>query len=187
MKHIIIILGFVFLSAQSIKKSTPTILEKAVFKQLNLYRKQHGLKPIAYDSVITTVARYHGRYLGLATSLGHNCHNDKEPHDEQFNVPNFNELNFVNRAAMAPERNIYSEISIQTDPMFENQSVQEFAIQSIEAFASSPPHNEAMLVEDVNGVKFYMGVSVVEHPKQKTDTHPYYSVNIDFGYQEIKK
>jgi uncharacterized protein YkwD len=187
MKHIIIILGFVFLSAQGIKKSTPTILEKAVFKQLNLYRKQHGLKPLVYDSTVTTVARYHARYLGIASNLGHHCHYDKGPHDEQFDVPNFTEMNFDKRTAMAPEKNIYGEIQIQNMSLLKNQTPEEFAVRTISCFASSPPHNEAMLEPGFEDVIFYMGVAVVQHPKTDNDEDTFYAVNIDFSYHQIEK
>lgn len=184
MKHMLIIITFAFLSGLPIQKSNPTSLEKAVFNQLNIYRKEHGLKALAYDSVVTTVARYHSTYLSLAAHANHICHYDKEPHDEQFDLPNFKELSFNHRAEMAPEKGIFQEIQIQTNPLYSKQTTEDFAKQTIALFASSPPHNEAMLTEDDNRIIMYVGVGVTKHPSNG-NTENHYAVNIDFGYKQI--
>ena len=94
------------------KSNAQSALETEFIKQLNVYRKQHKLGPVKYDSQVSQVARYHAKYLVQCSNLIHVVHYDKLPHDEQFDIKDHIELTFGQRIEMLPNKNIWSEIQI---------------------------------------------------------------------------
>jgi len=188
MKYVLLLTLFYALEVKSQTASNRKIaeIESNIFVQLNEYRNKHGLHSVTADTTISRIARLHARYLAIASEKGHNAHHDKLPHDEQFDIPNYHELNFEQRSILASHKNISCEISIQRDPMLPNQSIKEFAIQTIKAFDSSPSHKEVMLMNDVKGIIDLVGIAVVKHDT-KNELYEHFAVNIDFGYYQIEK
>ena len=161
-------------------------IEAAILNQLNEYRNKHGLRPFVADTTISKIARLHARYLAIVSEMGHSTHYDNLPHDEQFDVPNYQELNFDERMRLAPNKNISLEISIQSQPIINGQTLKEFALQTIKLFDSSSSHKELMLINDTKGIVHLAGVGVVKH-ETKNDGYEFYAVNIDFGYYQVDK
>jgi uncharacterized protein YkwD len=162
------------------KSNAQSALETEFVKQLNIYRKKHGLGAVIYDAEISKVALYHANYLAKCVLLKHVVHYDKLPHDEQFDIKNHTELNFEQRAAMAPDKNIWGEIQISANYSKNTESISEVAKGIIVSFNGSPKHKEIMLCEDLSrGLINAVGVSIVKF--QSTFDSNEYSVNIDFG------
>jgi hypothetical protein len=157
-----------------------TPLEKEVLNQLNIYRKQHGLNPVQIDTTISRIARYHTEYLVQCHKVRHVVHYDKLPHDEQFDIKGFIERDFGQRVAMAPEKNIWSEIQMQAMCAKSGVSNAVIAKGIIEAFDSSPNHKEIMLCEDVARLVNVVGISVIQTEKNDNG-YDEYVVNINFG------
>ena len=157
-----------------------SLIEAEFVKQLNTYRKQHGLGPVKYDSEISNVALYHAKYLAKCTKVNHSAHTDKSPHDEQFDVSDHKELNFDQRISMLPNKNIWGEIQIQGNLTSKNTSIAEIVRIAIKTFDSSPKHKAIMLCEDLNEASNIIGVSIV---KKEIAYEEYvdYAINIDFG------
>ena len=155
-------------------------LEKEVLNQLNVYRKQHGLNPVKLDTTISRIAQYHANYLLECSKVDHVVHYDKLPHDEQFDIKGFVEKNFDQRVAMAPDKNIWGEIQMQSNSSKIGSSYVKIARDIIIAFNSSPKHKEIMLESDNPKFPNIVGISVIK----KVSTIPGYDeyvVNIDFG------
>lgn len=157
-----------------------TSLEKEVLNQLNIYRKQHGLNQIQIDTTISRIARYHAEYLVQCHKAKHVVHYDKLPHDEQFDIKGFVEKDFDQRVAMAPEKNIWGEIQMQSIPSKVGVSNEEIAKSIIKSFDSSPKHKEIMLCEDVARIINVIGISVIQTGKNDNG-YDEYVVNINFG------
>ena len=126
------------------KSNAQSALETEFIKQLNVYRKQHKLGPVKYDSQVSQVARYHAKYLVQCSNLNHVVHYDKLPHDEQFDIKDHIELSFGQRIEMLPKKNIWSEIQIAYYPIKNIATITEIANRMITAFDSSPKHKEIM-------------------------------------------
>ena len=126
------------------KSNAQSALETEFIKQLNVYRKQHKLGPVKYDSQVSQVARYHAKYLVQCSNLNHVVHYDKLPHDEQFDIKDHIELTFEQRSQMLPNINIWSEIQIAYYPIKNIATITEIANRMITAFDSSPKHKEIM-------------------------------------------
>ena len=164
------------------KFNAQSALETEFVKQLNIYRKKHGLGPVIYDAEISKVALYHANYLAKCVLLKHVVHQDKSPHDEQFDIKNHTELNFEQRAAMAPDKYIWGEIQIAAHYRKNTESISKVAKSIILSFDGSPKHKEIMLSPDASSSsKDIVGVSIVKY--QSTFDSDEYSVNIDFGVQ----
>lgn len=183
MKSVILLTVIFFLNLGFIHAQSP--LELEVVKQLNIYRKKHRLGSVVYDAEISKVALYHANYIKQCASLGHFVHMDKMPHDEQFDLKDFKELNFEQRAEMFPDKNIYGEITIPLMDARKNESIESIAKNIILSFDGSPKHKEIMLSEDASP-KFIdlVGVSVIKSVKDKDSKLEEYIVNIDFGVKE---
>ena len=110
MKSIILLTVISFLNLGFIHAQSP--LELEVVKQLNINRKKHGIKPVVYDVEISKVALYHTNYIKECHKVGHSVNKDKLPHDEQYDIKNYKELNFEQRVSMAPDKSIWGEIMI---------------------------------------------------------------------------
>lgn len=163
------------------KSNAQSALETEFIKQLNVYRKQHKLGPVKYDSQVSQVARYHAKYLVQCSNLIHVVHYDKLPHDEQFDIKDHIELTFGQRIEMLPNKNIWSEIQIEYYPIKNIATITEIANRMITAFDSSPKHKEIMLCEDLSSeFTNIVGVAIVKSAK-KLDNDYVYSVNVDFG------
>lgn len=180
MKKLFLLVLFLFSVISSYSQSA---LELEFVKQLNIYRKKHGLGPVKYDSGVSGVALYHSKYIKMCSSLGHFVHLDKLPHDEQFDLKDFKELNFEQRADMLPDKNIYAEITIPAMDARKNESIESIAKNIIASFDSSPKHKEIMLAEDAPA-KFIdiVGVSIIRSVKDMGPDREEYIVNIDFGF-----
>jgi len=152
-------------------------LEKEVSNQLNIYRKQHGLNPANLDTTISKIARYHANYVLECSKVNHSVNYDKLPHDEQFDIKGFVEKNFEQRAAMAPDKNIWGEIMIACMWIKSGSSNIEIAKSIIKSFDGSPKHKEIMLASDTPKFPNIVGISVIK----KVSTIDEYVVNIDFG------
>jgi hypothetical protein len=178
MKSLIAIL--VLISASIGNLYSQTVLEKEVLHQLNIYRKQHGLNPVKIDSTVSSIALYHVNYLLECSKVNHSVHNDKLPHDEQFDIKGFTEKNFDQRAAMAPDKNIWGEISIPFMPVKSGLSLIEIAKSIIRSFDGSPKHKEIMLTGDNPKFPDIVGISVIKRVSN-IPSYDEYAVNIDFG------
>lgn len=179
MKKIKVLVCSLFLSIFSIYSQSP--LETEYFNQLNIYRKQHGLGPLKYDTEVSGVARYHAKYLIQCSNLNHVIHLDELPHDEQFDLKDHRELNFEQRAAMVPRKNIWGEIQIAFFIKNKNATISDIAKGFIDSFDKSPKHKEIMLCEDVSSeFTNIVGVAIVKSEKKIGD-NDVYSINVDFG------
>ena len=178
MKKIISLIALLFLiTGISYSQSS---LEAEFIKQLNAYRKQNGLNPVKYDADVSKVALYHTNYLVACSKANHVVHNDKLPHDEQFDIKDYKEMNFDLRAAMYPDKNIWGEIQIQSSPSKQGSSISEIVKGMINTFDASPKHKEIMLCEDLPKFTNIVGVSIVK--KSSTISgYDEYSINADFG------
>lgn len=179
MKTLLFISCILFISLE--QTYAQSALETEFIKQLNVYRKQHKLGPVKYDSQVSQVARYHAKYLVQCSNLNHVVHYDKLPHDEQFDIKDHIELSFGRRIEMLPNKNIWSEIQIAYYPIKNIATITEIANRMITAFDSSPKHKEIMLCEDLSSeFTNIVGVAIVKSAK-KLDNDYVYSVNVDFG------
>jgi uncharacterized protein YkwD len=158
-------------------------LETEFVKQLNIYRKKHGLGPVKYDSGVSNVALYHSNYINECKKVGHVVNSDKLPHDEEFDINNYKELNFEQRADMLPNKNIWGEITIPANSAKKSESIESIAKNIIASFDSSPHHKEIMLEEDAPA-KFIdiVGVSIIKSSKDLGQNYDEYIVNVDFGF-----
>ena len=147
---------------------------------MNIYRKQHGLKPVQIDTTISRIALYHSKYMVECSKVNHVVHLDKLPHDEQFDIKGFIEKNFDQRAAMEPNKNIWGEISIPSMAVKSELSNIEIAKSIIKSFDGSPKHKAIMLESDNPKFPNIVGISVI---KKVSNIPGYdeYVVNIDFG------
>jgi len=178
MKKIITLVALFFLITGISYSQSP--LEKEVSNQLNIYRKQHGLNPAKLDTAISKIAQYHANYILECSKVNHLVHLDKLPHDEQFDIKEFVEKNFDQRSAMAPDKNIWGEISIPSMAVKSELSNIEIAKSIIKSFDGSPKHKAIMLESDNPKSPNIVGISVIK----KVSTIPGYDeyvVNIDFG------
>ena len=180
-KNIKVLVCLIFLTQFNVYSQS--VLELEFVKQLNIYRKNHGLGPVKYDAEVSNIALYHSNYINECKKVGHIVIKDKLPHDEQFDLNNFKELNFEQRADLAPNKNIYSEISIPANPVRKSESIESIAKGIILSFDGSPKHKEIMLAED-SPVKFIdvVGVSIIKCLKDLGESYDEYIVNVDFGF-----
>lgn len=178
MKSIILFFILFFLYIGNTYSQSP--LEAEFVKQLNVYRKQHGLGPIKYDAEISKVALYHANYLSKCNKTSYVVALDKLPHDEKFDIKDHKELNFTQRASMAPNKNMWSEIQIAYSPIKNIATVSEIVSIMIKSFDGSPKHKEIMLCEDLKDFTNIIGVSIVKAEANNTE-YSNYSINVDFG------
>jgi len=158
-----------------------TALELEVVKQLNIYRKKHKLGPVKYDSVLSKVAEHHTKYIIECNKINHIVNQEKNPHDEQFDIKNFKELSFNQRTLISPDRNMWSEIMIAASLYSKDASIESIAKGIIASFAGSPKHNDIMLADDAGGGgKDIVGLSIIKIDEPYGD-YSIYSINIDFG------
>ena len=163
------------------KSNAQSALETEFIKQLNVYRKQHKLGPVKYDSQVSQIARYHAKYLVQCSNLNHVVHYDKLPHDEQFDIQDHKELTFEQRSQMLPNKNIWGEIQIAHNLVNEKNSISEIVKSMIDSFDSSPKHKEIMLCEDLSSeFTNIVGVAIVKSEKI-IGVYYFYSINVDFG------
>ena len=156
-------------------------LELEVVKQLSIYRKKHKLCTVKYDAVASNIAAYHTKYIIECHKLNHALRQEKKPHDQQFDLKNFKELNFVQRASMSPDKHIWSEIMIEAAPYLKNESIESIAKDIIASFDSSPKHKDIMLADDPGeGIVKIVGISIIKIDDPNSDYFTY-SINIDFG------
>ena len=64
-----------FLSLEQTYAQSP--LETEVVKQLNSYRKKHGLGSVKYDTEVSKVALYHANYLTACSNTNYIVSKDK--------------------------------------------------------------------------------------------------------------
>ena len=134
-----------------------------------------------YDTEVSGVARYHAKYLVQCSNLNHVIHLDELPHDEQFDLKDHRELNFEQRAAMVPRKNIWGEIQIAFFIKNKNAAISDIAKGFIDSFDKSPKHKEIMLCEDVSSeFTNIVGIAIVKSEKKIGD-NDVYSINVDFG------
>ena len=178
MKKLILIVFLISVSIGNFYSQTP--LEKEVLNQLNIYRKQHGLKSVQIDTTISRIALYHSKYLVECHKINHVAHYDKLPHDEQFDIKSFIEKNFDQRVAMAPDKNIWGEIQMGYMVSKFGATNIEIAKEIIKSFDSSPNHKEIMLAGDNPKLLNLVGISVIQIEKNDNG-YDAFVVNIDFG------
>ena len=160
-----------------------TTLELAVIKELNLYRKKHGLVALTYDAKSSEMARYHAIYLKTMNELGYSSldYSSEQQHDEGIDLPDFKEMTFEERARQVLPIRWVSEILIQCSLKRKND--QETAKAIINAFHNSPGHRKAMQFsinpKILDRVTPVVSLSVIE-----TDSVCPIVVNIDIGYLE---
>ena len=139
-KYLILILSQVLFSQ--------TKLEQAVIKELNFYRKKHGLVALTYDAKSSEMSRYHAVYM---KKLNENEYsplnlNADQIHDELIDLPNFTEMTFQERAIkVSPTITWMGEICIQCMGRYSN--VKDYPIlakEIIDSFHNSPGHREVM-------------------------------------------
>lgn len=177
MKSVILLTVISFLNLDFIHAQSP--LELEVVKQLNIYRKKHGIKPVVYDVEISKVALYHTNYIKECRKVGHNVNKDKLPHDEQYDIKNYKELNFEQRASMAPDKSIWGEIMIAAAMYNKATSIESIAKDIIKSFDSSPNHKDIML-QDFKFITL-VGVSIIKSGSNVGPNNDEYIINIDFG------
>jgi hypothetical protein len=177
-KVILLIVPILMFFSNSYSQSA---LETEFVKQLNVYRKQHGLGPVKYDAEVSKVALYHSDYMLKCSKAGHSVNSDKMPHDEQFDIKDFKELNFDKRAAMSPNKNIWGEIMIFSGYYKKNESIESIAKGIILSFDGSPKHKEIMLCEDMERFKNIIGVSILIKEGTLGPNFDEYTINVDFG------
>lgn len=174
-KYLILILSQVLFSQ--------TKLEQAVIKELNFYRKKHGLVALTYDVKSSEMARYHAIYLKTMNELGYSSldFSSEQQHDEGIDLPHFKEMTFEERARQVLPIRWVSEILIQCSLKRKND--QETAKAIINAFHNSPGHRKAMQFsinpKILDRVTPVVSISVIE-----TDSVCPIVVNIDIGYLE---
>ena len=178
MKKVILLIVSILISFSN--SYSQTALETEFVKQLNVYRKQNGLGPVKYDAEVSKVALYHSNYLVECSKVNHIEHSDKLPHDEQFDIKNFKEMNFDLRVAMAPNKNIWGEIQIQSNASNQGGSITDVVKGIIKTFDGSAKHKEIMLCEDLGKFTNIVGVSIIKKVSTISG-YDEYSVNIDFG------
>ena len=160
-----------------------TALEQEFLNQLNIYRKQHKLGPTKYDAEVSRVSAYHTKYMVECERTGHSVQSDKLPHDEQFDIKGHREMTFVQRVGMAPDKNIWGEISIPSFGRQKGMSLVETARAMVIVFDGSPGHKQAMLFPDApQKITDIVGISIVTI--STSQLYEEYSVNIDFGFIE---
>lgn len=176
-KYLILILSQVLFSQ--------TKLEQAVIKELNFYRKKHGLVALTYDVKSSEMARYHAIYLKTMNELGYSSldYSSEQLHNERINLPHFKEMTFEERARQVLPIRWVGEILIQCSLKLKND--QETAKAIINAFHNSPGHRKAMQFsinpKILDRVTPIVSLSVIE-----TDSVCPIVVNIDIGYLEKK-
>lgn len=176
-KYLILILSQVLFSQ--------TKLEQAVIKELNFYRKKHGLVALTYDVKSSEMARYHAIYLKTMNELGYSSldFSSEQQHDEGIDLPHFKEMTFEERARQVLPIRWVGEILIQCSLKLKND--QETAKAIINAFHNSPGHRKAMQFsinpKILDRVTPIVSLSVIE-----TDSVCPIVVNIDIGYLEKK-
>lgn len=174
-KYLILILSQVLFSQ--------TKLEQAVIKELNFYRKKHGLVALTYDVKSSEMARYHAIYLKTMNELGYSSldYSSEQQHNEGIDLPHFKEMTFEERARQVLPIRWVSEILIQCSLKRKND--QETAKAIINAFHNSPGHRKAMQFsinpKILDRVTPVVSISVIE-----TDSVCPIVVNIDIGYLE---
>ena len=148
-------------------------LEIEVVKQLNIYRKNHKLRPVVYDAEASKVALYHTNYIKECKKVGHSVNKDKLPHDEQYDIKNYKELNFEQ------DKSIWGEIMIASAMYNKATSIESIAKDIIKSFDSSPNHKGIMLQE----IKFttIVGISIIKSGSDVGIDNEEYIINIDFG------
>ena len=160
-----------------------TALEQAVIKELNLYRKKHGLVALTYDAKSSEMARYHAIYLKTMNELGYSSldYSSEQLHNERINLPDFKEMTFKERARQVLPIRWVSEILTQCSLKRKND--QETAKAIINAFHNSAGHRKAMQFsinpKILDRVTPVVSLSVIE-----TDSICPIVVNIDIGYLE---
>ena len=174
-KYLILILSQVLFSQ--------TKLEQAVIKELNFYRKKHGLAALTYDAKSSEMVRYHAIYLKTMNDLGYSSldFSSEQQHNEGIDLPHFKEMTFEERARQVLPIRWVSEILIQCNLKRKND--QETAKAIINAFHNSPGHRKAMQFsinpKILDRVTPIVSLSVIE-----TDSVCPIVVNIDIGYLE---
>ncbi len=128
-----------------------TQLEHAVIKELNLYRKKHGLVALTYDEKSSEMSKYHAIYL---KKLNENDYsplnlNSDQKHDELIDLPNFTEMTFQERASkVLPTVTWMGEILIQCMGRYSNvKNYSILAKEIIQVFHNSPGHREIMQLD----------------------------------------
>ena len=160
-----------------------TALEQAVIKELNLYRKKHGLVALTYHAKSSEMAMYHAIYLKTMNDLGYSSldFSSEQQHNEGIDLPHFKEMTFEERARQVLPIRWVSEILIQCSLKRKND--QETAKAIINAFHNSPGHRKAMQFsinpKILDRVTPVVSLSVIE-----TDSVCPIVVNIDIGYLE---
>lgn len=121
-----------------------TQLEQAVIKELNLYRKKHGLVALTYDAKSSEMSRFHSDYMKKLNENEYSPLNlsADQVHDELIDLPNFTEMTFKQRAEKVEHVQWFGEICIQCTFKLENN--QETAKSIINSFHNSPGHREIM-------------------------------------------
>lgn len=125
-----------------------TKLEQAVIKELNLYRKKHGLVALTYDAKSSEMSRYHADYMKKLNENDYSPLNlsADQVHDELIDVPNFTEMTFQERASNVLSTATWiGEICIQCMGRYSNvKDYSKLAKEIIESFHNSPGHREVM-------------------------------------------
>ena len=158
-----------------------TTLETAFLTEMNAYRKTKQLQPGVNNTKVALVAASHCRYLVRCAGLNHSVHKDKNPHDEDFDIPDHLERTFEQRAAMQPSCSIFGEISYPIFYADNSLTIQQIARNIVEGFSRSPGHNEIMLTEIDKPVTLLVGVSILPC-KSDLEGYKMYSVNVNFGF-----
>ncbi len=158
-----------------------TSLESAFLSEMNAYRKKNQLKAGVYNTKVASVAAYHCRYLIRCIGLNHAVHGDKNPHDEEFNIPDHTERSFEQRASMQPSTHIFGEISYPVFYAENSLTTQQIAKNIVEGFSRSPGHNAIMLTPIDKPIGLIVGVSILPC-KSDLEGYKMYSVNVNFGY-----
>jgi len=150
------------LSLITIEVLSQTVLEKAVIKELNLYRKANQLEPVVYSAAITKAAKHHTQWM-VATNL---C-----SHDETSDVAGIKTLyspeDRGNFFGLLNNINSLEEICNQTKSFEGNifnatkKSDAKLGKDIIIKFSKSSPHNQALLAPVNNGSYIRAGISVI--------------------------
>lgn len=124
-----------------------TQLEQAVIKELNLYRKKHGLVALTYDAKSSEMSRYHAVYMKKLNENEYSPLNlsADQVHDELIDLPNFTEMTFQERASKVMPTVWIGEILIQCMGRYSNvKNYPIIAKEIIDIFHNSPGHREVM-------------------------------------------
>lgn len=128
-----------------------TQLEQAVIKELNFYRKKHGLVALTYDAKSSEMSRYHAVYMKKLNENDYSPLNlsADQVHDELIDLPNFTEMTFQERARkVLPKATWMGEICIQCMGRYSNvKDYSKLAKEIIESFHNSPGHREIMQLD----------------------------------------